>query len=451
MSCKKILLSFVLLLAGSSVFAQALPVGVSPVFAPTVTSTGISYSGGVASSANAASLTFSNAANGPVYARTSAKIALGGGATADIALASAPTGSAIAGALGRFMGKTLPILATGIALYDLAHELGFDLSSSGGQLVVSKPDPLVCSVGPCYRFQNPYVDVPTWQTSLQSACSTQVTLYGLPIVSAVASGASSCTFSNGSDVRTFDIVRQSVEPVPAAPVPSTAQEFADAIAAKSGWPATSAINRAINDAIASGETIPLPQPSQITGPASVPLSPKVVQNPDGTTTTTTPSKSITYGPNTVNVTNNTTSIVTNAAGQPVATTATAAPADMPETCGYPGGPPCKIDETGTPEKAAEKVYNPLADAVKASKDSGTDKMAGTSDKSGLFSGWTMFWSAPAVVQCAPYQLPNWNGQSMGALDPCGVVDGVRTIMAYIWSLAGLFMCLGFVRESIQQG
>jgi len=144
-------------------------------------------------------------------------------------------------------------------------------------------------------------------------------------------------------------------------------------------------------------------------------------------------------------------VAKDSAGNVTGTTGTAAPAEMPQTCGYPGGPPCKIDETGTPEQVAKKVYDPLADAVKSSMDTGTTTMAGTSDKAGLFSGWSMFWSAPAVVLCAPYQLPNWNGQSMGSLDPCGVVDGVRTVMAYIWSLAGLMMCLGFVRESIQQG
>lgn len=453
-----------LLLAGSSAFSQALPVGVSPVFAPTVTTTGISYAGGVASSANAASITFANAANGAVYAQATQKVALGGGATANLVLKSAPTGPTIAAALGRFAGKALPVLATGVALYDLAKELGFDVGNSSGTLVVKKPDPNVCSTAPCYVYAlspSNYLNG-VFSTSVAAATSAQCRSVGWPSGCSLSSAPSTWSGSSGTGVlsyvengqnktASFNVFRYSTSPVVPTTVPGTVQELQDVIAAQSGWPSGSAINRAINDAITSGEVIPLPEPSIITGPASVPLSPSVQTNPDGSTVTKTPTKQLTYSPPSVAVTDSVQSVARDPAGNPVGTTSTVAPTEMPETCGYPGGPPCKIDETGTPDKAQEKAYNPLADAVKANKDAGTTKMAGPEDKASLFSGWSMFWNAPAVVQCAPYQLPNWNGQSMGALDPCGVVDGVRTVMAYIWSLTGLFMCLGFVRESIQQG
>jgi len=460
MSYKKTALAFALLLAGSSVFSQALPVGVSPVFAPTVTSGGISYSGGVASSANASSITFSNAANGPVYGQAVQRVALGGGATADLTLRSAPSAANVAGAVGRFAVKAVGVLAVGVALYDLAKELGFDLGNSGGSVVVTKANPALCTAGPCYSWsvigRSPAVVV----TSTAAYCASVVglTYYGVRIAGCSAGAvqsdgrfSTSLTLANGgsgSDMSSYGNIRSPDLPVG---LPATVQEFQDAIAAKSGWPATSAINRAINDAIASGEVIPLPQPSTITGPGAVPLSPSVITLPDGSTITKTPTKVLSYSPPSVAVSDSVVEVAKDPAGNTTSTTGTQAPTEMPETCGYPGGPPCKIDETGTPEQVAKKVYDPLADAVKSSMDTGTTTMAGTADKAGLFSGWSMFWSAPAVVQCAPYQLPNWNGQSMGSLDPCGVVDGVRTVMAYIWSLAGLMMCLGFVRESIQQG
>lgn len=117
------------------------------------------------------------------------------------------------------------------------------------------------------------------------------------------------------------------------------------------------------------------------------------------------------------------------------------------TCGLPTTPPCKIDETGTPEKVIESVYGPKADAVKTSKDAGLNQMK--TGGGSLFGSWNLFFSAPAFVACSPVVLPAFRGVSMGSIDPCPVVDGMRTVMGYLWAIAGLMLCLGMVRKAVQ--
>lgn len=118
-----------------------------------------------------------------------------------------------------------------------------------------------------------------------------------------------------------------------------------------------------------------------------------------------------------------------------------------ETCGLPGKPPCKMDETGTPDGVPEGVYGPKVDAVADEIAGNRGTIAGDSDKS-FFSSWNLFFSAPPVVACEPVALPEHRGVSMGELNPCPVVDGVRTVMAYIWALAALYLCLRMVRQVI---
>lgn len=118
-----------------------------------------------------------------------------------------------------------------------------------------------------------------------------------------------------------------------------------------------------------------------------------------------------------------------------------------ETCGLPGKPPCKMDETGTPDGVPEGVYGPKVDAVADEIAGNRGTIAGDSDKS-FFSSWNLFFSAPPVVACEPVVLPEHRGVSMGELNPCPVVDGVRTVMAYIWALAALYLCLRMVRQVI---
>lgn len=407
--------------------------------------------------------TYSNLANGAVQVSSPSTLPLSGGRSLAVVTRSAPSALQVAGAIGRFAGKVSTPLVVGVALYDLFKELGYDSTQdSAGAVSIVKVNYPACTSN-CFEYRSGISDMGSYYTTYfktrELACSGAVGLTSniinyKTITSSVFNGTS-CTWtyiSNGNPV-TYNsaISSRSIGAYPASIDPKTITDFQNDLASRSSWPSGSAIGRALSDAVKSGETVQLPAPNQITGPASVAGTPTVTTNPDGSKVTSTPTTNITYGPNTVTVSNTTNITNTSSTGVVTQGSSTAAPAETPQTCGYPGGPACKIDETGTPSSVSDTQYNPKVDQLKTNKDAATTTMTGNADKASLFSGWSMFWNAPAVVACAPYQLPNWNGQSMGQLNPCGVVDGVRTVMAYIWAAAGLFMCLGFIRETVQAG
>lgn len=133
-------------------------------------------------------------------------------------------------------------------------------------------------------------------------------------------------------------------------------------------------------------------------------------------------------------------------------TASAVPPSTPASgveasCGAPGEPKCFIDETGTPNAADPGIVK-AADKYKTDVDAMRATVTGTADK-GFFSGWGTMFSAPAVVACTPVLLPAFQGgASLGSIDPCPVVDGVRSVMGYIWSLTAMVMCLGMIRRVV---
>lgn len=114
-----------------------------------------------------------------------------------------------------------------------------------------------------------------------------------------------------------------------------------------------------------------------------------------------------------------------------------------QACGAPGQPKCGIDETGTPAPIAATHYDGRIDAVQAEADAARSTIAGNADKQ-FFANWETFFSAPPLMQCRGFDLPN----DMGAIDPCGVVDGMRHVMAFLWPLAALFLCLRMVKQVI---
>lgn len=121
------------------------------------------------------------------------------------------------------------------------------------------------------------------------------------------------------------------------------------------------------------------------------------------------------------------------------------PSDIPAACGAPGQPACKMDETGTPSPVAESAYDAKVDSVRSTVDQNRGVISGAGDK-GFFSEFTLFFSAPPVVLCEPMPLPDVKGVSMGAIDPCGVVNGVRSMMGYLWAIAALFLSLKMIRQ-----
>jgi len=123
--------------------------------------------------------------------------------------------------------------------------------------------------------------------------------------------------------------------------------------------------------------------------------------------------------------------------------------EKPTPCGSPGQPVCavKVDEKGTPEGAGTTydVAKAKMDETKGKNDEQLAKAAGQGDKGFLEPVRSLFWSPP-IAACEPVALPSsFQGLS---LDPCGVVDGARGLMGFLWAAGGLFVCLGMVKKVI---
>lgn len=365
-------------------------------------------------------------------------------------------GAGVSGAIGRaipkILGRLAGPLAVGIELYDLGKELGFTLGKdAAGKLTVEKVNSNVCSVAPCYAYtvgdyngnqtspatSTPGASCPLAYPSFPAGLNPVATLEGTTNATYV------CHFRDGSGGNLFSRAVQytSVPAVPASNIPSTYQEFVNAIAAKSGWPSGSKVAPVLRDSL---ELEPAPAiesgPITVTGPASSPgLSSTTVNTTNNTTTTSNTTHNHTYQGNTVTtttVTNNTT--INNTTGDTISneTTNTSSPVPAPEeTCGLPGKPACKIDETGTPPdpglKPAAKIteiMKPLDDFV-------------ASPVSKLPALPALNWSFALPTGCTAIALPAF-APFLQDIDICPFLPMFHDVMSIVWILGGLFGAIG---------
>lgn len=222
------------------------------------------------------------------------------------------TAAQTAGALGRFAKKALPVMGTGIALYDLAKELGFRAYNdpAEGDIDFEREIPGACSDGsPCYEYR---VSPGDWSYSRTGACNAYIAIPGSQGgPSSTGSGTYYTLFhsvtdtgGNGYGVCKWSVMQTSTGQgvtvnqasfdrrvgQPTAPTYESAswEEFVAAIASKSGWPDGSAVDRALADAAnAGGYLEPMTQPAVATsaGVAKVDAAPYNTIKSDGTTVT----------------------------------------------------------------------------------------------------------------------------------------------------------------------
>ena len=477
MTAQKLLLRATLALSfglavWSSAFSQALPVPTPPPVNFPVTTSGnlTTFGGATANAANAGSFRFGNAANGPVFADAPSTVRTPGGSTVAVNVRSGIAKPELARALGRFAGKAIPLAAAAIALFELARELGFTGSrDNNGMVTFTKDNPgVTCSNGTCTQYAPPIPGPTVWSNSASGAggqwasWATGQSNYNHVIQGCTPAGLCTYTRTQKNDplnIQTGE-VPMNTQTLPESDVstssPATLQQFTDAIATQSGWPSGSAVGRALEDAIRSGESVQV-TPQTVTGPASSPGSQTVTNNGPQTSTINTTNNYRYDGPTVATTQTSVSTTVDNATGLPVGSPVTstttpetpAKPAEAPEieTCGLPGKPACLIDETGTAPAVPAAEYSSKLDPLKTSQDDHTSKVGSKDDKPS-FAGWTDFFTTPALATCTPVDLPNFKGASMGALDPCPVVGGVRMVMAYLWALGGVYLCLGFINKAI---
>jgi hypothetical protein len=224
--------------------------------------------------------------------------------------------------------KITGVIGAGLVLYDLAKEINFILSRNpDGSVNVEKTDLNICTVAPCftYRYDGayynnvPYTTGP--QASREAACSrviavksdpansspnTQGWYFANPTMSGTTCFADLYNKEGEFQANISQGIATSTPTAPASSsaVPSSQQEFIDAVAAKSGWPSTSAVNRLLQEDIAAGNKLAT-GPITVTGPATSPGTLKTTTKADGSTVTSTTTHNHTYAGDKISTTNTT--------------------------------------------------------------------------------------------------------------------------------------------------
>ncbi|TAH12288.1 MAG: hypothetical protein EAZ11_06670 [Curvibacter sp.] len=251
--------------------------------------------------------------------------------------------------------KLAPFLGTGVALWEMAQELGFNPSKdANGDVSVTRSTGAITGG---YRVGLlPYV------STFQAACNAyrDTLLASNPgWTASVIVNVTTCQVAlqlNGGSASNFTQPIQFLQSVPPSTAPATLLDLENAIAEKSGWPSTSKLPTALRDAAtATGETIDVETP-RITGPATSPGTTSTTTNPtNNTTTTNTVTHNHTYNDNRVTNTITRASTVTNnTTGAGTTTTTTEQPVEELSDCEKnPGSIACA--ELDTPDDEIPKT------------------------------------------------------------------------------------------------
>lgn len=191
-----------------------------------------------------------------------------------------------------------------------------------------------------------------------------------------------------------------------------------------------------------GAGVPVPSsPPEVSGPPSVssPGPSVTTTSPNGTTTTTNTTNVVNLTYNGSQIIINESSTTTNPDGS---TTTTTDDSFMDWLCGISGMPDCnvKVNESGTPEW--RQPDNTKLDGIKAADAAKLEEVAQTIPTPDL--GW---FDAPPIAACRKIVFPH----GIGEADPCGVVDSVRSVMAYLWALVASWMAFGWIRQAVNGG
>lgn len=115
-----------------------------------------------------------------------------------------------------------------------------------------------------------------------------------------------------------------------------------------------------------------------------------------------------------------------------------------ETCGLPGKPACKIDETGTPTDT-------LPDPAAAVETATTGIRACIADPMSCFPAFpTLSWGFALPTACGPIPLPAF-APYMQAIDICEFQPMFHEIMAIVWQLGGLFGAISMFWRKVFSG
>lgn len=358
-----------------------------------------------------------------------------------------------ASAVGRIAAKTLPIIGTASLAYDVWQAIGCEFVD--GQIrCLDTPDPTLPGSGQWVSSLDERVPKAGYG-SADAACTARCATVGLDFHS-VSSSICRCFNSSHTNITNQGNVYKEVACTPpkvadsdglcvdpnAQKKPMGEDEAGDYWGQKApgvpGYP--DKVPGIVGEGVGAG--VPAPSsPPQLSGPPSV-------SAPGPSTTTTTPggSSATTNTTSTVNIIYNGSQVIfnevtttTNPDGSVTQTT------DQPSLdwlCGVAGMPDCnvKVNEAGTPEW--RQPDNTKLDGIKAADAAKLEEVAQTIPTPDL--GW---FDAPPIAACRKIVFPH----GIGEADPCGVVDSVRSVMAYLWALVASWMAFGWIRQAVNGG
>lgn len=388
---------------------------------------------------NVSRYAFAVATGGLVVAEAPSTVPLGGGRNLPVVVRSNIPKASAAAAVGRFALKTLPVLSAGVALYDLGNELGFGLDNSSGTLEVTRETPPPAGYdGREWRQESGQT---AWSKTRQQACDVYAnywSLNGYPFTpgtwvchNAYSSAPPSGTqymqirLASGGGIQDHILTtRTDPNPPSTDPQPSNVQALEDAIANRASWPPSSALARAMRDAINSGEIVPV-HPEDVTGPATTPGPVSTTTDAvNNTTTTTTTTNHHTYnGPNVTTTTTTTTVTIDNTTNNIISSTTTTAEPVLPDSQAETEDD--NTPATDTPLPAITKLYEPEF----------PDGLEGVwNDRKAQLLDTSLFQIIPALMPnvgdggCPQWSIPSIYGGTLNASVPCNVWYFMRLVI-----------------------
>lgn len=425
--------ALLLALAALPALAQNVsPTDPRPVSYPVSTVRNVSTIGaGTVNPANVGRYAFATATGGLVVADATTGLPLPNGRNLPVTVSTNIPKATVAGAIGRFAVKSLPLLSAGVALYDLGEELGFGLDNSGGTLEVTKPEDRDPSMDDPYENRG-HTSAP-WTHSGRTACMDYLNAAGIPAqynIGTITFTAPGTCIANiqqkvpagqpyGNFGFTVPYRNRLTDPPPPVDAPSSVAELEQAINDKASWSPSSPLARAFRDSILAGEQISR-APDSVTGPASTP-GPVTTTNDGTNTTTSTTTHNHTYAGNQVTTTSTTTNVtVNNTTGAVISTTTVNNQPDMPE----------KDDEdtstaSDTPLPAITKLYEPEF----------PDGLEGVwNDRKAQLLDTSLFQLIPSLMPnvgdggCPTWTIPSIYGGTLNASVPCYVWYFIRLVI-----------------------
>lgn len=259
------------------------------------------FGNGTVGGGNLGSASFSFASDGTLTAKGPVTFNSAGAAKVTGEVAAKVTKAAAAKAIANFAFKALPGALLLLSTAQLLDELGFGFGSGPGAAPITKQQQTggeyyIVDWGPAYTFGGGQAACTAWETERYRYYPDSNPK------NATFKGGLSCYAGTGTGSYGDVLGRKAITGT--AQVPATRQDFEDAIAQKSGWPASSQLAQATTEAVKSGEAVQA-QPQAVTGPLQSPGAKNTTKNPDGTTTTTTTTNNYNYEGNKVTVTTTT--------------------------------------------------------------------------------------------------------------------------------------------------